>query len=290
MSDELPCCDIAMRPIFIVGPPRSGTSWVQRLLLSDPRVCGGQETHFFNVFSNVLHSFHKHEKLGRNVGLPSYWAERELEGEILALWQKTIMPVIHGCPGARYLIEKTPDHATVLPEILQLLPHARVILVVRDSRSVVASLLAAGQGWGAGWAPKSARDASVLWYRYMKQALATGKAMPADRYLMVWYEDLMRNGLQETRRLFKFVGIEKSDQSLAEIISRHEFSLQKNDSSPIPVVRGSANEPKEFFRKGKVDSWREDLSFIQKLTVWRYTRKLMREMGYGWNGRNVKKP
>ncbi len=39
----------------------------------------------------------------------------------------------------------------LLPEILQLLPDAKVIHIVRDSRAVVASLLAASQGWGSEW-------------------------------------------------------------------------------------------------------------------------------------------
>ncbi len=289
MDDSAPN-DIASRPVFIVGAPRSGTSWVQRLLLSDSAICGGQESHFFNVFGVVLRSFDYHKKIGRNVGLPSYWDKSQLQNEILTLWLKTVAPIIDRYPHARYLIEKTPDHAMVLDEILQMLPQARVIHVVRDSRSVAASLLAASQDWGSQWAPKSARDAALLWYRYSRQVLKARGKMRPDQYMMVRYEDLLRDGPGECKRLFDFIGIDKSPQSLAELIENQKFSRQKESAVPIPVVRGSSAEPKGFFRNGTADSWRKDLSLWQKIVVWRYTRKLMQQLGYNWNGRDFRQP
>lgn len=284
------CCineSIALTPVLIVGPPRSGTSWVQRILLSDPRVCGGQETHFFSVFGPVLFSFYAHQKLGRNVGLPSYWSEQQWQDEIRSLWIKTITPIIEAVPDAQVLVEKTPDHAMALPEILRLLPGSKVIHVVRDSRAVTASLLAASQGWGSGWAPRGAREASIMWYRYTRAALAAGRQMGPGQYLLVRYEDLQRDGPAEAGRLFKFIGLDKSHQSLRELIDQQAFSRQKACASPIPVVQGNALEPDGFFRKGTVNSWREDLTFRQKLVVWRYTRKLMRQLGYSWGGRDI---
>jgi hypothetical protein len=276
---------IADRPVFIVGAPRSGTSWVQRILLSDPAVCGGQESHFFSVFGAVLQSFDKHQTLGRNVGLPSYWHESDLLDEMRRMWRKTVAPLIESRRDARLLVEKTPDHAMVLKEILELLPEARVIHVVRDSRAVVASLLAAGQTWGSHWAPKNARDAAVLWYRYTRAALAAGRALRCDQYLMIHYEDLLKNGPAEIRRLFDFLGIAISDQSIGQLAEAQKFVQQRDSGSPIPVVHGSSREPEGFFRKGTADSWREDLTAFQKLTVWRYTHKLMHELGYTWRGR-----
>jgi hypothetical protein len=273
---------IALNPVFIVGAPRSGTSWVQRLLLSDPAVCGGQETHFFSVFGLVIDSFHAHQKLGRNVGLPSYWTEAALQDEIRSLWERTVLPVIRGHSNPRVLVEKTPDHAIALPAILRLIPNAKVIHVVRDSRAVVASMLAASRGWGSGWAPSTAAAASIMWFRYNRAALAASTRMSHGQYLRVRYEDLLLDGLAQVHRLFDFIGIEKSEQNLAELVLKNQFAAQGNLGSPIPVVIGEPTEPEGFFRKGKIDSWRDDLSFGQKLVVWRYTRRLMRELGYSW--------
>lgn len=43
------------------------------------------------------------------------------------------------------------------------------------------------------------------------------------------------------------------------------------------------NEPKGFFRKGKIGSWNEDLSIFEKIQVWFYTRKLMKKLNYKWS-------
>jgi len=276
---------IADRPVFIVGAPRSGTSWVQRILLSDPGIRGGQESHFFNVFGSVLQAFDKHQTLGRNVGLPSYWNQSELFEEMRTMWRKTVAPVIEPRPGARLLVEKTPDHAMVLNEIRELFPDAKVIHVVRDSRAVTASLLAAGKTWGSRWAPKNARDAAVLWYRYNRSALSARRSLRSGQYLMIHYEDLLNDGPAEIKRLFDFVGITKSVESLRQLAENQKFSLQRDSAAPIPVVHGPSREPEGFFRKGTADSWREDLTAFQKVTVWRYTRKMMHELGYSWRGR-----
>lgn len=36
--------------VFLVGSPRSGTTWVQRLLASHPQIQTGQESHLFAAY------------------------------------------------------------------------------------------------------------------------------------------------------------------------------------------------------------------------------------------------
>ena len=45
---------VLLRPLFIVGAPRSGTTWVQRLLTAHPRIVGGTESHLFNALSALV--------------------------------------------------------------------------------------------------------------------------------------------------------------------------------------------------------------------------------------------
>ncbi len=279
---------IVSRPIFVIGAPRSGTTWVQRLLLTCPGLCGGQETHFFSAFASVLWAYDRSLQLGRNVGLPAFWDQKDLVEETRELWRKTVQPLILNCPQAKVLIEKTPDHAIVLPEIFRCLPDSRVIHVIRDSRAVVASMLAASNDWGRVWAPKSARDASVLWYRCTREPMTFAKSLPANRYVQVFYEDLLTDGCAQARRLFEFAGVDMAPEQIRAAVAEQSFETQKKSKgSPIPTVKANhdAAEPAGFFRKGRVDSWRSELSLAQKLIVWRYTRKLMKEVGYDWSGR-----
>ena len=279
---------LCRRPVLIVGSPRGGTTWVQRILLSDPRVCGGQETHFFNSFWPVLDVVRAGLQSTRGVGMLGHWSPPELLEAIYQIWRRTVGPfVVAGPPTAEVLVEKTPDHATVLRAALTLLPEARVVHVIRDSRAVAASLLAAAAGWGKSWAPDTATKAAVVWQRYTKAAMDVGRQLPADRYTEVYYEDLVADPQFQVARLFAFAGLPLSPDAAAAIAESQQFDRQKESGgSALPSVQqAAAPEPAGFFRKGKPDAWRTDLTLSQKLTVWRYTRKLMGDLGYTWAGR-----
>src|SRR5438309_11133399 len=122
MSNTLPTTredteQVLLRPLFIVGAPRSGTTWVQRLLLSHPAIRGGQESNFFCAFGPILHMYKFGEQPGRLAGLPNYWTESALTEEIAALWRKTMLPFVAPAADrspASLLVEKTPGHALVL--------------------------------------------------------------------------------------------------------------------------------------------------------------------------------
>src|SRR5687768_17973655 len=53
-ADATDATDATDAPVFVIGSPRSGTTWVQRLLVAHPAVCGGQESHFFAAFGPPL--------------------------------------------------------------------------------------------------------------------------------------------------------------------------------------------------------------------------------------------
>jgi len=58
--------------------------------------------------------------------------------------------------------------------------------MIRDSRSVVASLLAARRdGWGRAWVPASARWCAVRWHLYVTAARVAGVTgrIPGDRVI-----------------------------------------------------------------------------------------------------------
>src|SRR5439155_20968488 len=82
---------ILLRPVFIIGAPRSGTTWVQRLMLSHPAIRGGQESNFFMAFAGVLQTFYRVEQTSRKVGLANYWTEPALPEELRGLSRTTIM-------------------------------------------------------------------------------------------------------------------------------------------------------------------------------------------------------
>lgn len=284
-------------PVFIVGAPRSGTTWVQRLLLSHPAVCGGQESHFFNILAPVMRTFDKGAEGSRRVGLACYWTTPGFHDQLRALWYSTMAPVVRQAQSPTVLIEKTPAHSLYMKEILRLLPRSRFIHVIRDSRSVVASLLAASRAeWGRGWAPNTAREAAIDWWRCVNAARRAGNEMNPQDYMEVFYEDLSHDPQAEVRRLFDFIEHPLTSEECGEIVERQALSEQKRiGGTPLNWYAGSSPprhslpEPAGFLRQGRVDGWKQDLGPWQKLIVWRFTRRLMWECGYTWSGRNEKR-
>lgn len=281
---------LAAAPVFVVGCPRSGTTWVQRLLLAHPQVCGGQESHFFTSFAPLLKMVEVRGSERRDVGLRCYWTKDSFTDEIRRLWQLTMKPIIEAAPAATLLIEKTPEHATCMDRIVEVLPAARFIHVIRDSRAVAASMFAArNHAWGR-WAPRNVFKASRKWLDCVNRAQASGAALGASKYMEVRYEDLHTDGVSHTRRMLDFAGLPVEPGQVEEIVRSQQFNEQaKSGGTPIKVVGEAAGvadsarpEPTGFFNRGKADSWRSDLTIIQKASMYLLTRSTMHRVGYSW--------
>jgi hypothetical protein len=289
---------VLLRPLFIVGAPRSGTTWVQRLLLSHPAVRGGQESNFFCAFGPILHMYRFGEQPGRVAGLPNYWTETDLTAEIRSLWCKTMRPFMApAADGTRpvLLVEKTPGHAMFMDVITKVLPEARFVHVIRDSRSVAASLLAAKKDeWAKMWAPTQARDAALTWYHHVTAARKFAKTLPPEKYTEVFYEDFHADPAANLTHLLDYLNLPLPPERVKQICDEQSFEKQKAIGGTPFERHGkfeksqAITEPKGFFRQGQADGWRGELSWRQKLTIWRFTRKLMAQCGYNWAGRQTK--
>ena len=93
-------------------------------------------------------------------------------------------------PGATIVLEKSPSTSLCADVIARLTPDARVVHLVRDGRDVAASLLAASEGWGRWWAPRTLPLATQSWVTHVQGARrASALGLP---YLEVRYETLSR--------------------------------------------------------------------------------------------------
>jgi len=102
--------------------------------------------------------------------------------------------------------------------------------------------------------------------------------------------------VEQMVRIYDFLKLDiPVDKIKREVESQLFYKQKENNGSGVKSLVAEASkgpdgfigkkEPDGFIRKGKADSWKKELNIFQKLTIWRYTRKLMRECGYDWNGR-----
>jgi hypothetical protein len=197
---------VLSRYVFVVGPGRSGTSLLRRLLNADPEVALAPETHFLDQW------------------LPRFFLSGQDRATVEALWPlyresahfrslefsddvastlplsaprtffKGMLDTYAEQRGASVGGEKTPTHFRYVGRLLDWFPDARVVFILRDVRGTVASLRALDYRWARGTDHKH-----VSLWRDSAEAALRWKTHP--RVEMVRYEDLVRNPVSVLKEL-----------------------------------------------------------------------------------------
>lgn len=263
-------------PVFVVGCQRSGTTWVQLLLARHPHVSTANETHLVNRFLGpAVRAWDELSEDPRDVGLPTLCSGSEFLDTVRGLGREVIARIAE--PGARVVVEKTPDHALWGDELLQLFPDARILHVVRDPRDVCSSLLAAGRDWGSHWAPRSTYEAASRWNRYVEAARGI-RPGGGDLRLEVRYEDLHADPESELGRMMEWLELEHGDDFLARAVEATDISRLREGDGDSPWEL--ADEPDGFFRKGESGGWKRDLRGSDVRLVEHVCREHMDTYGY----------
>jgi hypothetical protein len=197
-------------PFFVVGPSRSGSTVLGRILGSHSRLAVYLETQYYPIFGADRHRYgdlSKPENLRRLVrDVVAIACEQKrmsaptveeilaalpapsFEG-VLAAWLQ-VYAMREGKPRGA---DKTPDHFRFLPEILAAFPESRVIFTMRDPRDVaISSREAFGSGVAASaWAWRQAADV-------LRQA--------SPRIHLVRYEDLVARPEEVASAACAFLG------------------------------------------------------------------------------------
>jgi LPS sulfotransferase NodH len=275
--DEMKMSLDGKKIVFIVGAARSGTTWLQFLLQQSPHVAGtSNETHLFDTYIKRLFGMWEVSR-GRVTGIQLLISDQEFEDWVNALVRTCFRRIAESKPGARVVLEKTPPHCACGPEILRCLPDSYFIHIIRDPRAAVASMRTAACGWGAHWAPKRIREACGSWASWVTQARSIAALTP--RYCELFYEQLHADTPGEIMRLFDWLG-EPIDRAQAEAHATACTLDGVREQAMSGDAKGKISEPMQFFRRGEVDSWREELSATEIAIVERLTKKHMTRLGY----------
>jgi Sulfotransferase family len=263
------------RLVFLIGAPRSGTTWLQLMLASVHEVASANETHLFtNYMPSLFRGWDRLRDSPRDVGLHHLVTQDQYLSSIRDFAAQALAAIAATKPDASVILEKTPGHAFVWRDIVRVFPDASFLHLVRDPRAVIASLLAAKQDWENGdWIPTRITSACEFWSQHVTSAAA---AKQAGRYHEARYEDLREPAT--LRRIFAFLGVERSDPECSSIISSYAIDkLRKNEASaPWSLAR----EPRSFFRRGENEGWRGELSPAAIATIEASLGKLMSTYGY----------
>lgn len=201
-------------PIFILGiMQRSGTNWARDLLLCHPDCYAARiqedfllaNSHLLLRFGTSLYrTWPEKWQAEQRVG-PQDRLHRMLGDALLAfIGQEPAEGTGAGAasPGSgRRLVTKTPS-VTNLEHCLRFFPEARVIILVRDGRAVVESIV---QGFAWDYETAIRRWDSAA--REILSFRAKG-GLALERTTVVRYEDLFTAPEAELRRVLPFLGLD----------------------------------------------------------------------------------
>lgn len=243
------------RPIFIVNPPRSGSSLMFETLAQAPNVYTvGGESH--GVIEGV-----------RGLGLPAQnfdsnrlheqHARPEIVAELRARFDQLLRDR-DGLPapaGRVRMLEKTPKNALRIPFLAKVFPEARFIFLYRDPRQVLSSMMEAWEsgrfvtypglpGWtGArpwsllltpGWRDLAnlplERIVAAQWAAAMQVLLDDLEALPADRWTTARYDALKADPNAEVMRLCQATELEW-DRTLGSELPLARHTVSKPDDN-----------------------------------------------------------
>lgn len=196
--------------LLVTGAPRSGTSLMHHLLGSDALTLAlPYEAKFIShqlmalrqskaEFAACNHAFFD------SPAAMSGHSRRYFDDIFAGLRRQHEVPI---------LLFKDPALALALDEALELFPDARVVLMLRDPRDIVASLLEVGQrleGRGADYAFRAENLPGVIHYALSHYAPAfelLRRPENQSRLLPVLYERFVQYPQQEIERLRQFTGL-----------------------------------------------------------------------------------
>src|ERR1700735_4327512 len=138
-----------MKTVFLVGCPRSGTTWLQIILGSHPQIATVRETHLFDRYLSDLYARYESEaqKLGRD-GLRILLTEPRFDLLCRGFADGVLAEIAATKPGCQVGLEKTASQIWSTQLMQRLYPEAYFLHIVRDPRAVVASMLAyARESW-----------------------------------------------------------------------------------------------------------------------------------------------
>lgn len=272
--------------VFIVGSPRSGTTWLQRMLASHPQVKTGQESRLFQYLGPQLRLWQEDMNAAkvsghRGAGLVCYLNEAEFFAIQRTQLDAILTHMLKEVQPGQIFLEKTPSHALFIPEIRQWLPAAKIIHLVRDPRDVVASLLAAGKSWGNYWAPRKVKRAVRIWREHVGAAQTEGKRLPPGQFLEIHYEDLFADPARWLRAAADFLHLAWPEEELqAAVAANSAGELRQGKGTQIPIrgVLGQqpdsvVQEPRGFVRKAQPGTWKQDLSLLERWKIWYHLRR-----------------
>jgi Sulfotransferase family len=275
-------------PLFIVGCPRSGTSFLYHLLLS---AGGFAEFHTqMNVY-DVLQPIYgdlgvlknKRKMMGEWLRSKAFRASglnaHEIETEVLTACRSAgdfLRMVLDGVARRQNVdrwADSTPTNVPHMLRIAEDFPDARFVHIIRDARDVALSLDKRGWSRPLPWDKnRSLLAAGLYWEWIVRMGRRYGAAL-GSRYMEVRYEDLVERPRATLRPVAAFI--------------HHDLDYDRIQQNRVGSVRKPLTSFEEDLEEGHfspVRRWQEKFPRHQLARFESLVGDYLQELGYALSG------
>ena len=213
-------------PLFIVGMPRSGTTLIEQILASHPRVFGAGELSNLNKAVADIRS--TDDRLNSFPEVMLHVSDEHLR----RLGARYVSEITRLCPDATHVTDKKPSNFLFAGLIHLALPNARIIHAVRypvdTCMSCFSKLFASGQ-----YHTYDLEELGRYYRHYQTLMEHWHRVLPPGRILEVRYEDVVADLEGQARRIIFHCGLEWDRRCLAF----HETERPVHTASAAQVRR-----------------------------------------------------
>lgn len=229
-----------VKPIFIVGMPRSGTTLVEQIISSHNAVHGaGELLNFRNILTPILDNH-------LNENRKSFLAE-----DFISIREEYLNSLLSLKTEEKIITDKMPMNFRLLGFILSTIPEAKIVHLKRDPIATCWSnynhYFTAGNGFSF-----DQEDLAKFYNLYLEIMDLWHKLFPKKIYDLC-YEDLTNNQEKETRSLLKYCELEWDKNCL-------DFHKNKRG-----VLTASSAQVRKKIYQGSSEAWKEYEKYLQPL-------------------------
>jgi len=252
---------------FICGAPKSGTTWLQRLMNSHPEVVCKGEGHFIEKFvlpmAEVFRGHNAKMSLVADAvysGNPYY--RQTSNDEFFRICHDFIFnKIAEGEKGtAVYFGDKTPRYYEYIRNIKNIYPKSKIICILRDPRDLVVSRFYHAARAGVegiftvdSESRKSQIKLTISQFINCVSIINDAKDKYNNDIFITKYESLIGNSIFETKEIFKFLGANSDSELIERIVLQNSFQSMTNR-------RPGEMDKESFLRKGIVGDWVNEIT------------------------------
>jgi tetratricopeptide (TPR) repeat protein len=229
--------DPSPTPIFVLGMPRSGSSLIEQILASHPRIqAAGELTELDTAIGNVLNA--------AGVSAPYPKCVPSLDGALLRRIGETYLarlPALEG--GKTRITDKLPGNFLHVGLIRLILPNAKIIHTMRDPMDTCVSCYSKLFTSGADYSYDLA-ELGRCYRGYFDVMNHWRSVLPPGSVLDVSYEKVVDDIEGEARRLIDYCGLPWDDSCIA---------FHRNSR---PVRTASAVQVRKPLFRSSIQRWR----------------------------------